>query len=140
MSSNGIDVDYSTGTENQHERDKEHNYVINNISNVYVTIYSLEVEDLVFKSPAFKNVTRGEYVLTNLQGKMKYNVCVVVRTTNKDVGDVNRCVGVKTGRYNNGIKTIIFSNIFYTKNVNPRAVEVIKNTNIKIKKAQQNIF
>ena len=99
----GIEIDHLTGTENQLEREKEwHDYVINNISDVFVTIYSLEVEDLSFKSPAFRNVTRGEYLLTNLQGKMKYNVCVIVRTTNKDVGEVNRCVGVKTGRYNNG--------------------------------------
>jgi len=95
------DIDQSTETEDQNEREKEQrDYVINNISDIYITIYSLEIEDLSFKSPAFKNVTRGEYVLTNLQGKMKYNVCVIVRITNKDVGEVNRCVGVKTGRYN----------------------------------------
>ena len=100
-------MDDSTGTEKQKEQD---DYIISNIRNVYVTIYSLEVQDLTFKSPAFRNVTRGEYVLTNLQAKMKYNVCVIVKTTNQNLSEVNRCIGVKTGRYSTGnFKLVLYS-------------------------------
>ena len=87
---------HSTVTEKSTGKD----YVIENIKSVHVQIYSLQVEDLTFKSPALLNVTRGEYVLTNLQAKMKYNVCIIVHTK-QDLA-MNKCIGIKTDRYNSG--------------------------------------
>ena len=85
------------------------------IKDACVSIYSLQVEDLAYKSPALKNSTSGQYTLTNLQPKMKYNVCVLVRT--KQNAEVNKCIGVKTGRSTLGKGFFLFLKIcaFYLK-------------------------
>jgi len=66
------------------------------IKDAYVSIYSLQIEDLAYESPTLRNSTSGQYTLTNLQPRMKYNVCVLIRT--KQNTKVNKCIGVKTGR------------------------------------------
>lgn len=70
------------------------------VKSAYVSIYSLEVEDLTFRSRPFNNITYGEYRLTNLQPKMKYNICIILRTLNEM--EVSKCVGAKTGTMSTG--------------------------------------